>query len=208
MCCMAQEIEHPIISALSSHGKVDCRYTWTLSRRTVQSTRTSQYAAQPPRKLGRYWKARQLFSVVAEPCVTSKEKSAVKEMWRSGDEDRSDAWWKSNVEFKMADDRWIGSQQHGRVLDQEPYRELQKVDRYSEVRWALPREAKEQKTREWQRPRAGTLAQQRTKEERARIRGTMPSSFAKSTKMNDQKKVRFVVTARSTKHKRRPARCR
>ena len=51
----------------------------------------------------------------------------------------------------------------------------------------------EQKTREWQGPRAGTPAQQRTKEEGARSRRAMPSSFAKSTKTNEQTKVRFVV---------------
>ena len=44
-----------------------------------------------------------------------------------------------------------------------------------------------------ERPRAGTLAQQRTKEEWARSQGGMPSSFAKLTKTNEQKKVRFVV---------------
>ena len=25
-----------------------------------------------------------------------------------------------NVEFKMVDDRWVGKEQHGRVLEQEP----------------------------------------------------------------------------------------
>jgi len=52
----------------------------------------------------------------------------------------------------------------------------------------------EQKTREWQRPRAGTPAQQRTKEE-ARSRRAVVSSFAKSTKTNEQTKVRVVVPA-------------
>ena len=53
----------------------------------------------------------------------------------------------------------------------------------------------EQKTREWQRPRARTPAQQRTKEEGARSRRAVLSSFAKSTKTNEQKKVRVVVPA-------------
>ena len=42
-----------------------------------------------------------------------------------------------SAEFKMADDRWIGNQQHGRVLEQEPkkgFRERLKVDRFVESR--------------------------------------------------------------------------
>ena len=54
---------------------------------------------------------------------------------------------------------------------------------------------KKPKNKEWkvgQRPREKTAAV-RAREEGARSRRAMPSSFAKSTKTNEQKKVRFVV---------------
>ena len=42
-----------------------------------------------------------------------------------------------SVEFRMVDDRWIGDQQHRRMLEQEPQKGLRarrKVDRFIEIR--------------------------------------------------------------------------
>ena len=59
------------------------------------------------------------------------------------------------------------------------------------------KEAEEEKTRRWQRPRQEAVAVARRDKERTReegaLQGAVLCSFAKSTKTNEQKKVRFVV---------------
>ena len=92
--------------------------------------------------------------------------------WMTGESDTEGCWSKSPGRGSEQDRKWTDSLKFG--------------ERF------CVKEAKEQKTRRWQRPREKTAAV-RAREEGARIRdGAVLSSFA-SVETNEQVKVRIVV---------------
>ena len=165
-------------------------------------TRTSQYAAQPHEHFESgiaYCAERYSFSVVAEQCscVTSKEKSTVKEMWRSEDEGHSDAWWTTapssgwwTTSGSGTEGCWTKSP--GRGQDRKWTDTVKVGERFfmKEAKYLEEQKRRvEQSVRRWPR---GKTADVGARKEGTRIQ--VLSSFAKSTKTNEQKKVRFMVS--------------
>ena len=118
-----------------------------------------------PHEHREYCQTRQLFSVVAEQC--SCEKST--EMWCSEDEELAGALWNTNDWQTASSSGWWTTSGSG-----------------TEGRWSEnPGRGGKQRTRRWQGPR----------EEGARVRGTVLSSFASTAATNEQREARIVVPA-------------
>ena len=106
----------------------------------------------------------------ANACANELE-DEYKEMWRSEDEEPADAWWQTTYGSGWWTTRESGTEEC-----------WSKSPKGGRERFYV-REAKEEKTRRWQRPR----------EEGARVQ--VLSSFAKPDKTNEQTEVRIVVPA-------------
>ena len=100
-------------------------------------------------------------------------------MWRSEDEEQADGWWMTGG--SGTEGCWTKSPRSG-------HRKWTDSVKFGE-RFCV-KEAKEEKTRRWQRPRGKTVSV-KAREEGARVQ--VLSSFAKPGKTNEQTKVRIVV---------------
>ena len=167
---------------------------------------TEQHAAQPHEHLEIGVASWSLFTEQRDNNLSGSGAVFVRdrEMWRTEDDEHADAWWNTNdwqtasgsgwwttggSQIRSTDGCWSKSPRRGREQDRNWTDSLKFGERF------YMKEAKEQRTRRWQRPREETVSV-RARRKGARVQGgAVLSSFAtaETNEQMEEKKVTLEV---------------